>query len=240
MLGAGADAQLPAPVPPADLHRMFRSPSDPFDVSPVGRVVTGQFRIPPVPQVRPLLPPVLAVKAKEHRQVRGFCGAQQPLERSHQVGGRLLQDVERERNAGAQPGMPPARLAEDRPQQFRCVALRTRVPGCPGVEEDILRQLAVRDGVVEVGWRGERGQTEISKHLHRRNLSLSELARGREQQAGIGLVGRAARCETPFSSMFSNSVGLSGFCTLALGRLYTLAASYARVARSAASHASRT
>src|SRR5215218_4738462 len=52
-------AQLLPPVSPRDFQGVFRSPSAPLHIRRVGRVETWFARVPPIPDVRPALPPLL-------------------------------------------------------------------------------------------------------------------------------------------------------------------------------------
>ena len=90
MFGAGATRSCRAPVAPADLDGLGRTPAGPLDIEDVARVVAGEVRVPPVPQVRPVLPPVLPVQRDQHRHAGFLAGGQQAAEALGQNVGRAF------------------------------------------------------------------------------------------------------------------------------------------------------
>ena len=91
---------------------MFRSPTIPFHVLAVGRIEAGQSGVPPVPQVGPGVPEMLAAELHHHRQIELFRQAQKVAQPLGNPRPRMLEIVKHGGNA-----QPQSRRGNGRPQR---------------------------------------------------------------------------------------------------------------------------
>ena len=71
---------MPAPISPGDLDGVVGRPAAPFHVLAVSQVVTKLGRVPPIPQVRPRLPPMFRIDLHQDWRVRPLSSRQENLQ----------------------------------------------------------------------------------------------------------------------------------------------------------------
>ena len=99
-----AHPNLPAPVPPRDFDGMFRPPVCPLHIRRICRIESRLVRIPPVPQVRAVVPPVLAVENDQDRYIVLFGQFEEAGKRFRDFVRRTVEVREREGEAETPPG----------------------------------------------------------------------------------------------------------------------------------------